>query len=105
MPKRAVSESLKRRVAAAYGWRCAQCDEMLASTYQIDHRVPLWKGGGNGFDNLQPLCADDHAKKTQLEAAERAATRAIASSAKRPVLECARCGHVVSPYFLHRCDG
>ena len=103
--KRSVSDAMKRKVAAAHGWKCAACGILLESTWHTDHVVPLWDGGRNDFANLQPLCVSDHASKTQSEAIERARRKASleAASASRAPLECTSCGHVCSPYFLHRC--
>jgi 5-methylcytosine-specific restriction protein A len=64
---RRVTERVKKRIAAAQRWKCAQCDAMLDATYQIDHRIPLWQGGSNEPDNLQALCPNCHATKTQAE--------------------------------------
>ena len=65
---RRVTETVKKRVAAAQGWKCAACGAVLTATYQIDHRQPLWRGGSNEPDNLQALCPNCHAAKTQAEA-------------------------------------
>lgn len=35
----------KRIVAARQVWRCSACDRLLDSSFQVDHTVPLWKGG------------------------------------------------------------
>ena len=64
---RRVTESVKKRVAATQRWKCAHCEAVLEATYQIDHRVPLWRGGSNEPDNLQALCPNCHAAKTQEE--------------------------------------
>ena len=64
---RRVTESVKKRVAASQAWKCAACAEVLQATYQIDHRQPLWRGGSNEPDNLQALCPNCHAAKTQIE--------------------------------------
>lgn len=105
--QRSVSEATKRIVAASYGWRCADCGELLDSTFQTDHIVPLHKGGSNEVDNLQPLCAAPcHARKTQREAIERAERkRRMRESAvsHRPPLECTGCGAILSPHFSHTC--
>lgn len=49
--------------------------------FDIDHRVPLHKGGTNDLNNLQALCPLCHAVKTRSEASERA------QSAKEPEVE------------------
>ena len=46
---------------------------MLSEAFQIDHTVPLWKGGADEESNCSALCANCHAVKTQIEATERAA--------------------------------
>lgn len=44
-------------LAARYGFRCLCCGQMGGGNdLQIDHVVPLEKGGSNSIDNLQPLC-------------------------------------------------
>lgn len=64
---RRVTECVKKRVAASQAWKCAACAKVLEATYQIDHRIPLWQGGTNEPDNLQALCPNCHAAKTQVE--------------------------------------
>jgi 5-methylcytosine-specific restriction endonuclease McrA len=36
-------------------------------TYEIDHHIPLFKGGSNDISNLIALCRNCHGKKTILE--------------------------------------
>ena len=45
---------------------CNHCKHMTAHPrgYQIDHIVPLYKGGLDIDENLQLLCIDCHDKKT-----------------------------------------
>ena len=104
-PRRRLTEAQKRLVGASYDWKCGMCATTLASTYHVDHIVPLWAGGADDPAQCQALCADCHAIKTQEEAIARAARRrgARARTRGRAPLECARCGHMVSAYFLHAC--
>ncbi len=52
---------------------CVQCEQhdRVALATEVDHVVPLWKGGGDHDSNLQPLCRACHAAKSALEAVER----------------------------------
>lgn len=63
----------------------ALCDE-VGKSWQLDHIQPLWKSKNLTdeerikffeIDNLQTLCVPCHAKKTKLEAAERAEIRVL----------------------------
>jgi len=64
-----ISPLSKKRVAARQGWRCAICKELLDETFEIDHIIPLFKGGGATDDrNLQALCKRDHVWKSALDA-------------------------------------
>ncbi len=46
---------------AACNYRCARCGS--SDHIEIDHIVPVSKGGSNGIDNLQPLCRSCNASK------------------------------------------
>ncbi len=66
--ERRVTPLMKKKVAARYGWRCAcGCGEQLSFDYHVDHILPLWKGGSNNEENLQPLNPPHHLSKTSLE--------------------------------------
>jgi len=54
-------------VAAAQGFACAHCRQLLGPVWAADHRVPLHLGGTNAKSNCQILCPDCHARKTQQE--------------------------------------
>lgn len=44
----------------------------IGDRFQLDHRVPLHKGGrGIGFENVQVICTPCHAKKTAAECSGR----------------------------------
>lgn len=64
---RRVSESTKKVVASSQKWRCLMCQELLDYSYEIDHHIPLFKGGSNNINNLQALCRNCHGKKTIID--------------------------------------
>lgn len=65
--KRNVSSLTKKMVASNQQWKCGSCNQTLDYTYEIDHHVPLFKGGSNEINNLIALCRNCHGKKTLLE--------------------------------------
>jgi 5-methylcytosine-specific restriction protein A len=70
-PRKHWSIRERHCVAAHQGWQCNLCNEILPSCFDIDHEVPLFKGGADAFHNLQALCVPCHRNKT---AAERSKT-------------------------------
>jgi len=62
--KRNVTGLTKKKVAASQSWKCGQCDQTLDETYEVDHRLALYKGGSNDVSNLVALCPHCHRKKT-----------------------------------------
>ena len=62
--KRKVSATKKKLVAANQKWHCNICNKLLDASYEIDHKQPLYKGGGNEVTNLQALCRNCHGNKT-----------------------------------------
>lgn len=65
--KRSVSETKKKYVSAQQGWKCGHCHQQLSSTYEVDHKIPLYKGGSNDISNLITLCANCHRNKTSMD--------------------------------------
>ena len=65
--KRKVSESTKKIVAARQQWSCAICSRLLDETYEVDHIIPLYKGGSNDVTNLMALDPICHRKKTNAD--------------------------------------
>ncbi|NDD65826.1 MAG: HNH endonuclease, partial [Acidobacteria bacterium] len=53
--------------------KCACCQDSIVKIFEVDHIKPLCQGGSNDLSNLQALCKQCHAHKTQLE--ERNGTR------------------------------
>ena len=53
--------------------RCVERDRVTAAE-EVDHRVPLWKGGADDESNFSSLCKVCHAAKTAAEAVERGRT-------------------------------
>jgi hypothetical protein len=62
--KRNVGDSLKKIVAAEQKWTCAHCQQLLPSTFEVDHIKALYLGGTNDRENLQALCPNCHRRKT-----------------------------------------
>lgn len=62
--KRNVSESKKKYVAANQSWKCGDCKQTLDATYEVDHIIPLYKGGTNETNNLMAMCRNCHGNKT-----------------------------------------
>ena len=65
--KRSVSETKKKYVASIQDWKCAQCNNKLNHTFEIDHKIRLEYGGGNDVANLVALCRECHGQKTSME--------------------------------------
>ena len=53
--------------------RCARCGvvDKTGKSLEVDHVLPLERGGDHSDANLQVLCKACHAEKTSLEAVER----------------------------------
>jgi 5-methylcytosine-specific restriction endonuclease McrA len=68
------SEPERRKIAERQNWKCASDTCNLTGNleaYDLDHIVPLWKGGEDTEDNLQALCPACHREKTDMERVER----------------------------------
>ena len=65
--KRNVSSLTKKIIASNQSWKCGICNEIMDYAYEVDHHIPLFKGGSNDVSNLIALCRNCHGKKTILE--------------------------------------
>jgi len=68
--KRNVSSLTKKIIASNQLWKCGMCADTMDYAYEVDHHIPLFKGGSNDVSNLIALCRNCHGKKTILENAE-----------------------------------
>lgn len=68
---------MKTETLVASDHWCVEClvDGRQTLAMEVDHIVPLWRGGSNEPSNRQGLCKDHHARKTAQEAGERARQR------------------------------
>lgn len=62
--KRCVNNTMKKVVASDQKWECGLCYNLLDASYEIDHIIPLYKGGINDRSNLMALCRNCHGMKT-----------------------------------------
>ena len=46
-------------------WRCRSCGK--AGRMEVDHVVPVQRGGSDAMENLQALCRSCHIRKTRRE--------------------------------------
>lgn len=58
-----VSKSTVTLLMALQRGRCVYCEAQIESNYQIDHIVPLAKGGSHVDENIQLLCPVCNRKK------------------------------------------
>ena len=62
--KRKVTQLQKKVVASKQKWNCGHCKKTLDASFEVDHIVPLYKGGTNDSSNLMALCRNCHGMKT-----------------------------------------
>jgi 5-methylcytosine-specific restriction endonuclease McrA len=61
---RCVNNTMKKVVASNQKWECGLCQNLLDASYEVDHIIPLYKGGSNNITNLMALCRNCHGMKT-----------------------------------------
>ena len=96
---------MKKRVGASQEWKCAKCAKLLPATFQVDHVIPHAIGGSDHPSNLEALCVECHAAKSQSENARIAHHKKLEKLCIRSSeVPCWTCHRVVSTYFEHACD-
>ena len=65
-----MPEPKRRKIAARQDWKCANPDGNCTlkgelQEYDVDHVIPLLKGGPDDESNLQAICPACHRKKTE----------------------------------------
>ena len=59
------SEFEKQSIASAHDYKCNICNtDLVEREFDIDHKIPISKGGKNSVENLQSLCKSCHKNKT-----------------------------------------
>lgn len=74
-PRQRGSTWMKRRAAwlsAHPMCECCKPQGLVTKAQEVDHVIPLWKGGRDDETNMQSLCVTCHQVKTKREASERA---------------------------------
>ena len=102
MKRKCLTGPEKKRIAASSKWTCGLCFLVLPSNFEIDHKVPLWKGGLDEYTNMWALCPSCHSVKTEGETIERIKKKH--SKTETCILLCQKCNFFVSPYFVHKCS-
>jgi hypothetical protein len=55
------NQTIRKKIFEKHGKQCLNCGSN--KSLQLDHIIPIRKGGKNSLDNLQPLCKTCNAKK------------------------------------------
>lgn len=59
-----VSNKMRFSIMERDGWRCKYCGKIdTGNNLEIDHIIPIAKGGKSTYDNLQTLCHDCNVRK------------------------------------------
>ena len=64
-----ISAELRRKIYEKYDGKCYYCGKDVDDAYQIDHRIPVARGGTNDDDNLVLACAHCNESKNSLSEA------------------------------------
>lgn len=65
--RRGISKKLRLLILERDGYRCCLCGKTAKETkLEVDHKVPVAKGGKDSLDNLWTLCIDCNRGKSDL---------------------------------------
>lgn len=102
--KRAVSESLKKKVAYEQEYKCAICACILPPSYQVDHILPHSIGKDDTRENLQALCPSCHTQKTQQEHRRILVFKKLTKSVPSDKVLCYFCLVAYPGHLEHKCS-
>ena len=68
--RKKISDKLRWKKYKEYNYKCICCDESDLSKLEIDHIVPLARGGNDDDNNLQVLCSKCNGNKGQYQCGE-----------------------------------
>lgn len=94
MQRERVSELERLQIAYFFQYKCVLCKQLLPAEFEIDHRFALCLGGTNHSSNLQPLCPECHAFKTN---EDKRRLHGVPSG-----IFCGGCGKTYSPWWMHQ---
>lgn len=63
--KRTLTQTDKKSIAHKQDWKCKKCGKSLPVGYHVDHIKEFSAGGSDNPSNLQALCPNCHAEKTE----------------------------------------
>ena len=65
-PRISLPPAVRQRVFERNGYQCQSCHkiDLSAKSLQVDHILPLARGGTNDFSNFQTLCSRCNLQKS-----------------------------------------
>jgi hypothetical protein len=70
--RKAVSKKLRLLILERDGYRCCLCGKTAKETkLEVDHKIPVAKGGTDSLNNLWTLCVDCNRGKSDLSITEK----------------------------------
>ena len=73
-----------RQMYEDQGGVCAYCEAPLNGVFEVEHMVPLAKGGGNGWDNIAITCKTCNKKKNAMTTVQFFTWRGLLEAATLP---------------------